>query len=67
MIGPAFRLTDSLHRQARHLESRDRRRIPFAGKRLGLRRIEAHGQIKGPFGAGSQLVSLSAPGLSFWK
>lgn len=24
-------------------------------------------RLNGPFGAGSQLVSLSAPGLSFWK
>ena len=31
------------------LRPRDRRRVPFAGKRLGLRGVEAHGQIEGAF------------------
>lgn len=57
-----------LRYQAREfLNPHDWRRVPFAGQRFGLRSIEAHGQVEGPFGAGSQLASLSAPGLSFWK
>ena len=37
-----------LSRQARKVRKlRDRRRIPFACEGLGLRRIEAHGQIEG--------------------
>jgi len=41
-----------LRRQDRDLLGlHDRWRIPFASQRFGLRSIEAHGQIKGPFGS----------------
>ena len=37
-----------LSRQARKVRNlRDRRRIPFTCERVGLRRVEAHGQIEG--------------------
>ena len=51
--------------QSLHL--RDRRRVPLAGERFGLRGVSRMVKLNGPFGAGSQLASLSAPGLSFWK
>ena len=66
-----FRLFQSfsyplLRRQGRDfLGLHDRRRIPFSSKRFGLRSIEAQAEVEGPLGAGSQLASFSAPGLSF--
>ena len=41
-----------LRRQYRNLlDPHDRRRIPFAGQRFGLRSIDAHAKVEGPFGS----------------
>src|SRR5271165_4190771 len=45
-----------LRRQRRDLlDPHDRRRIPFAGQRFGLRSIEAHAKVEGPFGSGKPI------------
>src|SRR5882672_766539 len=43
---PAHLVTLLSRQTYRCLRLHDGRRIPFAGKRLGLRRIQAHGQIE---------------------
>src|SRR5258705_6898486 len=69
---PAMRLRlsprSSLSHQAGYgLSFDDGRRVPPAGERLRPGTVKAHCEVEGPFGAGSQFTSLSAPGLSFWK
>src|ERR1700730_2784002 len=40
------------------LDPHDRRRIPFAGQRFGLRSIEAQAEVEGPFGGGKPISLL---------
>src|SRR5271166_2675654 len=45
-----------LRRQDRDLLGpHDRRRVPFASQRFGLRSIEAHAKVEGPFGGGKPI------------